>query len=54
MSAIYSFLKYLRQRQAVVTLKIHNSGWIASGDTFFDPSPPLFGFRPILWETLDY
>jgi len=22
-------------------------------DPFFDPSPPFFEFRPILWELLD-
>jgi len=39
-------------RQAVITLKIHNSGFDRLGVTLFDHSSPFFGFRPILWEAL--
>jgi len=46
MSAIYSFLKYLRYRQAGVTLKIYNSDLnrlCGLRDPFFDSS---LGFAP--------
>jgi len=54
MSAIYSFLKYLSYTQT-------SSGDVESTqprfgspgrDPVFDPSLPLFGFRPVLWEPL--
>jgi len=38
--------------QAVATLKIHNLGLDRLVATLFDPSPPLLGFRPLLWEPL--
>jgi len=57
MSAIFSFLKYVRYRQtqrSSVTLKIHDSFGSPRRGRFVDPSPPLFGFRPIFWEPLGY
>jgi len=55
MSAIYSFLKYLgcttdRQRQAVVTLKIDNSGLDRLCATHFLVLHPSWGFdtKPLL------
>jgi len=36
----------------VATLKICNSGLDRLVATVFDTSPPLLGFRPLLWETL--
>jgi len=54
MSAFHSFLKYLRyrQRQTAVTLKKQNRFGSPRHGPFFDPSLPLFGFRPILQEPL--
>jgi len=42
-----------RHREAVVTLKMHHSFGSPRRGPFVDPSP-LFGFRPIFWETLGY
>ena len=42
-------------REAEVTLKFLSSGsqfGLLLHYPFSDPSPPLFGFRPILWEPL--
>jgi len=41
-----------KHRKAVVTLKIYNRGLDRICATHFDPSPPLFGFLPTLWEPL--
>jgi len=41
-------------REAVVTLKIHDSFGTPRRGPFVDPSPPLFGFRPIFWEPLGF
>jgi len=43
-----------RHREAVVTLKIHDSFGSPRCGPFVDPSPPSFGFRPIFWEPLGY
>jgi len=56
MSTIYSFLKYLRYRQTKTSsVNINNIRFGSPrDDPFFDPSPPLFGFPPILREPLGY
>jgi len=48
MSAINSFLKYVRYRQTS-SGNVENTQLPPRRDPFVDPSPPLFGFRPILW-----
>jgi len=39
-----------RHREAVVTLKIHDSFGSPRRGAFVDISPPLFAFRPIFWN----
>jgi len=55
-SAIYSFLKSIRHRQAKTSSgdseNIQPRFGSPRRDPFFDPSRPLFGSRPILWEPL--
>jgi len=56
MSATYSFLRYIRYRQTQTSSGNIENSQLRFGlprcDTFFYPSPPLFGFRPILCEPL--
>jgi len=54
MSAVYSFLKYLSYTQTSSDdVESTQTRFGSPGrDPFFDPSRPLFGFRPILWEPL--
>jgi len=56
LSAIYSFLKYLRYRQTETSSgdgEIYNPGLDRLGATnFFDPLRSMFRSRPILWELL--
>jgi len=55
MLAIYSFLKYLRNRQPQTSSgnveKIHRRFGSPLRDQVFDPPPP-FGFWSILWKPL--
>jgi len=53
-SAIYSFLTYIHYKQTS-SGKVENAQLRVGSprrDPFFYPSPPLFGFWPILWEPL--
>jgi len=56
MPAIYSFLKYLRYRQAQTSSGSVEKTQLRLGSPlrgpFFYPSQSLFGFRPILCEPL--
>jgi len=56
MSAICSLLKYRTDRHTSSGSVENTQLRLGSPprDPFFDPSPPFFGFRPILWELLGY
>jgi len=53
--AIYLLLKCLHRRTQRSRSNVENTQLqlgLLLRDPFFDSSPPLFGFRPILWEPL--
>jgi len=55
MLAIYLLNKCLYRRTQRIRSNVENTQLqfgLLLRDPFFDPSPPLFGFRPILWEPL--
>jgi len=54
-SAIYSFLKYLNYTQASSDNVENTQSRFGSPrrNPLFNPSPLLFGFRPIIWEPPD-
>jgi len=56
--AVYLFLNCLCYRRTQRTTSNAENTQLQFGsplrDPFFDPSPPLLGFRPILWKPLGY
>ena len=53
--AIYTFLEYMQFRQTQTSSgNVENMElrFALRGRALFDPSPRLFGFRPLLWEPL--
>jgi len=56
LSAIYFFVKYLHNRQTKTSSgngeNIQPRFRLPRRDPVFDPLRPMFGSRPILWESL--